>query len=163
MVGSFPSGLRLEAPDHPKAAKPPPAYAAGDLDLVAELEAQIWFDGMDRTPDQVDQAMRKLGARMNRIALANQARTSAQHLGLPLPDTAAPAVERLAELHVPVLVVTGDHDIPYIQAAAAYMLAHLPTAHRATIPDAGHLPNLDHPDRFLEAIVPFLDQVAAKT
>ena len=35
MVGSFPSGLRLEAPDHPKGTEAAAAYAAGDLDLVA--------------------------------------------------------------------------------------------------------------------------------
>ena len=159
MVGSFPSGLRLEAPDHPKEAEAAAAYAAGDLDLVAELEAQIWFDGMDRTPDQVDQAMRKLALDMNRIALANEARLIAQHLGRRLPDTAVPAVARLAELHVPVLVVIGDHDIPYIQAAADYMLAHLPAAQRAVIADAAHLPNMDHPAQFLETISTFLDQV----
>ena len=159
MVGSFPSGFRLATPDHPQAAAAAVASEAGDLDLLAELQAQIWFDGMGRTPDQVDGAMRSLMLAMNRIALTNQARTSAQHLGLPLLDTAAPAVERLAELHVPVLVIIGDHDIPYIQAAAAYMLTHIPTAHRATIPDAGHLPNLDHPDRFMAAIVPFLASI----
>ena len=36
------------------------AHEAGDLDLVAELETQIWFDGMGRTSAQVDQAMRGL-------------------------------------------------------------------------------------------------------
>jgi 3-oxoadipate enol-lactonase len=158
MVGSYPSGLQIEAPDHPKGAEAAAAYAAGDLDLVAELDAQIWFDGMDRTPDQVDQAMRKLALDMNRIALANEAK----HLGRHLPDSVTPAAERLAELHIPVLVVTGDHDIPYIQAAADYMLAHLPGAQRATIADAAHLPNMDHPAQFLETISAFLDQVAAQ-
>ena len=86
MVGSSPSGLRLEAPDHPKGAGAAAAYAAGDLDLVAEADAEIWFDGMDRTPDQVDQAMRKLALDMNRIALANEAK----HLGRHLPDSVTP-------------------------------------------------------------------------
>jgi pimeloyl-ACP methyl ester carboxylesterase len=158
MVGSYPSRLWLETPDHPKVAQAIAANEAGDLDLVAELEAQIWFDGMGRTPQQVDQAMRKLMLDMNRIALANEAK----HLGRRLPDTAAPAAERLAELHIPVLVVTGDQDIPYIQAAADYMVEHIPTAQRAIIADAGHLLNMDHPDQFLRIILPFLDQVAAQ-
>lgn len=163
MVGSFPSGLRIETPDHPQEAAAIAASEAGDLDLLAELEAQIWFDGMGRTPEQVDGAMRSLMLAMNRIALANEARTSAQHLGRPLLDTAAPAVDRLADLHIPVLVVTGDHDIPYIQAAADYMLANIPTAQRATIPDAAHLPNLDHPAEFQAIIAAFLNQVALQT
>ena len=152
MVGSYPSRLRLETPDHPNVAQAIAANEAGDLDLLAELEAQIWFDGMGRTPRQVDQAMRKLMLDMNRIALTNEAR----HLGRRLPDTAVPAAERLAELHIPVLVVTGDQDIPYIQAAADYMVEHIPSVQRAIIADAAHLPNMDHPGRFLEVIAAFL-------
>ena len=104
--------------------------------------------------------MHKLALDMNRIALTNEARLIAQHLGPRLPDTTA---ERLVELPIPVLVVTGDHDIPYIQAAADYMLAHLPAAQRAVIADATHLSNMAHPARFLDAISVLLDQVGAQT
>ena len=48
------------------------AFEAGDLDLVSELETQIWFDGTGRTPEQVNQPMRKLLYEMNRIALAHE-------------------------------------------------------------------------------------------
>jgi pimeloyl-ACP methyl ester carboxylesterase len=118
------------------------ANKAGDLDLAAELEAQIWFDGMGRTPQQVNQAMHKLALDMNRNALANEAR----NLGQRLPDTEVQAATRLDQLRIPVLVVTGDQDIPYIQAAADYMMAHIPAAQRAVIADAAHLPNMDHPE-----------------
>ena len=54
MVGSAPSRLELDVPTPPKFADAEKAFEAGDLDLVAEIETQIWFDGMDRTPEQVD-------------------------------------------------------------------------------------------------------------
>jgi hypothetical protein len=64
----------LDVPDHPATAAAAEAYSAGDLDLIAELEAQIWFDGMGRTAQQVDQSMRQLALEMNRLALAHEAK-----------------------------------------------------------------------------------------
>jgi hypothetical protein len=52
------------------------AFEAGDLDLVAEIETQIWFDGMDRTPEQVNPEMRKLLYEMNRLALSYEVKKS---------------------------------------------------------------------------------------
>jgi pimeloyl-ACP methyl ester carboxylesterase len=60
MVDSGPSGLELDVPESPKHKEAEQAFEAGDLERVAELETQIWFDGLGRTPEQVDQPMRKL-------------------------------------------------------------------------------------------------------
>jgi ribosomal protein S6 len=45
---------------------------------LAEIETQIWFDGVGRTPDQVNQAMRRLAYEMNRQALAHYAKSWAR-------------------------------------------------------------------------------------
>ena len=45
------------------------AEQAGDLDLVNELELQIWVDGQQRTAEQVNPNVRELAREMNRIAL----------------------------------------------------------------------------------------------
>lgn len=60
MVGSAPSGMELDVAAPAKFANAEKAFEAGNLDLVAEIETQIWFDGTGRTSEQVDQAMRKL-------------------------------------------------------------------------------------------------------
>jgi pimeloyl-ACP methyl ester carboxylesterase len=159
MVGSGPSGLKLEVPDHPAAAAAAEAYSAGDLDLIAELEAQIWFDGMGRTAQQVDQSMRQLALEMNRLALAHEAK----QLGKRLPDTEIPAAGRLNELKIPVLVIVGEHDLPYLQAAADYMVENIPSALKVVLPDAAHLPNMDHPDQFQSVVRSFLDEIAAQS
>jgi pimeloyl-ACP methyl ester carboxylesterase len=155
MVDSGPPGLELDVPDPPKFDEAERAYNAGDFDRVAELETQIWFDGMGRSSSQVNQAMRRLVYEMNRNALNHEAK----HLGKRLPDTTQPAVERLDELHVPVLVIVGEHDTPYILAAADYMLEKIPTARKVIFQDAAHLPNMDHPAEFQRILTSFLDKI----
>jgi pimeloyl-ACP methyl ester carboxylesterase len=152
MVGSAPSGLQLEAADHPKGAEAEQANEAGDLDRAAELEAQVWFDGMDRTADQVDSAARQRAVAMNRLALGHAARG----LGTRLPDTATPAAPRLHEIAFPLLVMVGAHDLGYFVAAAEVMAMEVRTARKVVFEDAAHLLNMEHPDRFEREIRSFL-------
>lgn len=153
MVGSGPNGLELDVPTPAKFAEAEKAYEAGDMDLVAEIETQIWFDGTDRTPAQVNQTMRSLAYEMNRKALSHEAR----QLGKRLPDTESLAVDRLTELDMPVLVVVGSHDTPYIRASADHMVEKIASARKVMIEDAAHLPNMDQPDEFRGIVRAFLD------
>jgi pimeloyl-ACP methyl ester carboxylesterase len=153
LVGSGPSGLELDVPQPEKFKEAEEAYYAGDLDRVAEIETQIWFDGMGRTPMQVNPAMRRLAYDMNRIALAHDAKK----LGKLLPNTQLPtAAERLGELQMPVLILAGDQDVPYILAAADYMVERIPYARKVILEDAAHLPNMDHPEAFRRIVTEFL-------
>jgi len=153
MVDSGPPGLELDVPTPDKFEEAEKAYDAGDLDRLAELETQIWFDGTGRTPDQVNQAMRKLLYEMNRNAIAHEAK----QLGKRIPDSDIPAAQRVHELSMPVLVIVGAHDTPYILVAADYMLEKIPSAQKAIIEDAAHLPNMDHPEEFRRVVTEFLD------
>lgn len=156
MVGSGPSGLKLDVSTPAKFADAEKAYDAGDLDLVAEIETQIWFDGTDRTPGQVNQPMRRLARDMNQNALSHEAK----HLGKRLPDTQSPAAGRLAELDIPVLIIVGAHDTPYILAAADYMAENIRSVPKVVLEDAAHLCNMDHPDAFQRTVCCFLDELA---
>lgn len=152
MVGSGPSGLSLDVPDLPLMREAEEAYKARDLDLLTEIEARIWFDGVGRTPQQVNQAMRQLALEMNRLALSHEAKK----LGVRLPDAESPAAERLDEIKVPLLVVVGEHDVAYIQAAADYMVEYIAGARKAVIEDAAHLSNMDQPEEFHVVVEAFL-------
>jgi 2-hydroxy-6-oxonona-2,4-dienedioate hydrolase len=152
MVGSGPSGLELDVPTPDKFSEAEKAYEVGDFDLLAELETQIWFDGTGRTPEQVNPAMRKLAYEMNRNALAHEAKK----LGKCLPNTEVPAFDRLGNLNIPILVIVGAHDTPYILAAADYMKDKIPFARKVQIADAAHLPNMDQPDKFQMIVKDFL-------
>lgn len=64
----------------------------------------------------------------------------------------------LAGFGVPALVIHGQDDqlIPVSEAQAT--AAALPEADLVTVPDAGHLPNLEQPDVFDDAVRGFLEQ-----
>jgi len=157
MVGSGPSGLKLDVPTSAKFAEVEKAFEAGDMDLVSELETQIWFDGTGRTPEQVDQSMRKLLYEMNRLALTHEVK----QLGKRLPNTETPAFDRLSDLKIPVLIVVGEHDTPYILAAADYMIERIPSAQKVIVNDAAHLPNMDHPEEFQTLVTNFLEGLSS--
>ena len=155
MVGSGPSGLELDVPRSAKFDDVEKAFEAGDLDLVSELETQIWFDGTGRTPEQVNPSMRKLLYEMNRQALAHEVK----QLGKRLPNTQTPAFDRLGDLQIPVLIVIGAHDTPYILAAADYMAERIPSSQKVVLEDAAHLPNMDHPEEFQAIVTRFLESL----
>jgi pimeloyl-ACP methyl ester carboxylesterase len=157
LVGSSPSGLGLDVADPPIFQKAEKAYNAKDWDLLAELETKAWFDGMNRTPDQVDQTMRQLAYEMNRTALAHEAKG----LGKRLPNIQPPAGERLNELTLPILAITGANDIPYLLATADYLEQHIPSVRKVIIDNAAHLLNMDQPAEFQHVVTDFLDQLPA--
>ncbi len=155
LLGAGPSGLTLDLPDHPQAAEAVEAYQEGDLERLAELEAQIWFDGMGRSAQAVNQPMRELALAMNRLALAHEVKG----VGTRLPNTASPSAERLDELTIPILVIIGEHDLPYQQAAAEYIAEKAPFARKVVLPDAAHLANMEHPALFQSIVRDFLDEL----
>ena len=65
-------------------------------------------------------------------------------------------IELLPDIKVPSLVVVGADDTPFL-AASDYMAAKIPGARKAVIPAAGHAVNIDQPQAFIDAVLPFLD------
>ena len=61
---------------------------------------------------------------------------------------------------MPVLVIVGAHDTPYILAAADYMLEKIPNARKVMMADAAHMPNMDHPQKFQEIVGTFLESLS---
>ena len=74
----------------------------------------------------------------------------------------ARVIEVLPEIKVPSLVVVGADDTPFL-AASDYMAAKIPGAHKVVIPAAGHAVNIDQPQAFIEAVLPFLDGLPKST
>jgi pimeloyl-ACP methyl ester carboxylesterase len=68
----------------------------------------------------------------------------------------ARVIELLPEIKVPSLVVVGADDTPFL-AASDYMAAKIPGARKVVVPAAGHAVNIDQPQAFIEAVLPFLD------
>src|SRR6201999_4358769 len=74
----------------------------------------------------------------------------------------AKVMEVLPEIKVPPLVVVGADDTPFL-AASDYMAAKIPGARKAVIPAAGHAVNIDQPQAFVDAVLPFLDKLPKET
>jgi pimeloyl-ACP methyl ester carboxylesterase len=154
MVCSAPNGLWLDVPT-PMAALEEALEAAlknNDLDLAAEYGAQIWFDGVGRTPQQVDAVLRAKLIDMHKIALTHQAKALGTHKP---PQNPAPAT-RLSELNLPVLAVVGAQDEPYIHAAGDYMAQHIKGARTVIIENTAHLPSMERPAEFNRILADFL-------
>src|SRR3712207_6625481 len=65
-------------------------------------------------------------------------------------------VDRLPSLRIPTLVVWGARDRVFPESQAREAAAHLPGGSLALIPDCGHMPHVECPDRFLAALDGFL-------
>src|SRR5262249_16028915 len=68
----------------------------------------------------------------------------------------ASVMETLPRIKVPSLVVVGADDTPFL-AASDYMAAKIPGARKVVIPSAGHAVNIDQPQAFIDAVLPFLE------
>jgi pimeloyl-ACP methyl ester carboxylesterase len=73
----------------------------------------------------------------------------------------ARVIESLPDIRVPSLVMVGADDTPFL-AASDYMAAKIPGAQKVVIPAAGHAVNIDQPQAFIEAVLPFLENLDAK-
>jgi pimeloyl-ACP methyl ester carboxylesterase len=73
----------------------------------------------------------------------------------------ARVIESLPGIKVPSLIVVGADDTPFL-AASDYMAAKIPGAQKVVIPAAGHAVNIDQPQAFIDAVLPFLDSLEAK-
>ncbi len=146
---------------NPLQGQPPPqwdelveAYKQGDLKRTAELEAEIWVNGPQRTSDQVDPLIRERVLEMDLIALQNEAAGLGEEQPLE-----PPAAGRLSEIRVPTLVIVGALDQPDEVATADLLVEGIASAKKVVVPDAAHLPNMEHPDQFNRIVLDFLREL----
>jgi pimeloyl-ACP methyl ester carboxylesterase len=155
MVGSAPVGFSYgEWSPSPLDEQMEDAYSKGDLDRVNEIGMCIFVDGRGRTPDQVDPMLRSKIYNMNRIALHNE-----RALGKDIP-LATVATDRLGELTLPVLIVTGNLDEEYIAKAADFMVENISGARKVVMSDTAHLPNMELPQQFNTLVQDFLNSLS---
>ena len=67
-----------------------------------------------------------------------------------------PSYLRLNEIKIPVLILTGEYDIPDVQAHAGVINAGVSNSTRIIIPKSGHLIPLEQPDLFNQTVDDFL-------
>jgi pimeloyl-ACP methyl ester carboxylesterase len=123
----------------------------GDIGGATELNLRMWVDGPRRTAGQVDQAVRERVREMQRHAF-----TVPVPPGFEPRPLSPPAIERLAEVRSPALVVIGDYDIDEKLAMADRLAAEIPGARKAVVHGAAHMVPMERPDDFNRVVLDFL-------
>jgi 3-oxoadipate enol-lactonase len=125
------------------------ALERDDLDAAADLNVATWVVGPDRTDADVDPAVRDAVRRMQRNAFE----VTASWDDVDEVDLDPPALDRLAELTQPTLVLIGGHDLDTSRRAAGRVCAQAPDARRVDWDDVAHLPSMEKPGPFLDLLL----------
>lgn len=126
------------------------AEEAGDWDLAAELDAQIWIDGPGQPSTRVAARVREAFKAMDRELLE-----PGRVYGNRRP-AATPAIAQLGSVRAPTLVVIGDLDTVGTRASAERLAADVPAARLIHIPDVAHIVGMEVPDELAALIVEHL-------
>jgi pimeloyl-ACP methyl ester carboxylesterase len=131
---------------------------AGDVEGAAELAVRVWFDGPQRTPQQVDPALRERALEMNRRAYAIQIPAYADpHQPGPLERLDPPASARLGEVAVPTLVVVPELDQPDILGICDLLADGIPGARKVVMEGVAHFAPMERPAEFNRLLLDHLD------
>ncbi|MEP6763258.1 MAG: alpha/beta hydrolase [Gemmatimonadaceae bacterium] len=71
-------------------------------------------------------------------------------------DAEPPAADRLSELHMPILLMVGGNDTPFIKDVARAISGNAPHVKRVDIPGVGHMLNLEASEQFDREVLSFL-------
>lgn len=94
-----------------------------------------------------------LAPRLRKLVRANARIWVNQDTEEPLSP---PAIERLAHLSAPTLLIVGDKDVPDIQHIATMILEEVPGAKVERVKGSGHMVNLEWPETFNWLVLEFL-------
>jgi 2-hydroxy-6-oxonona-2,4-dienedioate hydrolase len=127
-------------------AKTPPGAAAR-----AWLKAQLLF----AHPQLVPAGWTAEQYRLAQLPGFLEAALAALRAQLDLGGQREVLLDRLPHLQTPTLVVWGALDRVFPPSQAQDALARLPKGTLALIPDCGHMPHVERPDRFVAALEEF--------
>jgi 3-oxoadipate enol-lactonase len=156
-VGAGLSGYEGDDPEELKAkfAEMEEAFKSGDIARSVEISLQIWTDGPNRTPEQVDAQVRE---RVKAMTTRNYKRGDDEEVEPQHMEP--PAAGRLSEIHVPTLVIVGGEDVEIILEIADKLEKDIPGAKKVVIPGTAHHLNMEKPEEFNRVVVEFLEQVS---
>lgn len=121
------------------------ALEMGDLTAAAEANARWWVDGPRRPPGSVGANVRQRVVDMQR-----QAFELTQHWDDDEDIELDPGpLERLTEIAVPVLVLSGGLDIDAILDAADRVMDGVRDGRAVRWDDTAHVPSMERPDDFV--------------
>ena len=127
------------------------ALERGDLTTATEINLRLWVDGPKRTSEQVNADVRERVRVMQHRAFTVPLPASVKEISL-MP----PAITRLAEIHIPTLIIVGDYDIPSKLIIAELLATEISDAKKVVIPGVAHMVNMEQPEVFNRIVLAFL-------
>jgi len=127
---------------------------ARDWEGITDWETAYWADGPGQPKDRVDPTVR---ARVHDWILTNY--QAEKEEGKP-QTLNPPAVGRLSELRMPLLVMVGTLDEPGTMESMHHLAREVPGARLEVFDGAAHMVNLEQPERFNSVLRGFLDGAA---
>jgi 3-oxoadipate enol-lactonase len=120
--------------------------AEGGLNAVVDVTIPTWFppESLEANP-----------ALLKRVATMIGRTTIDGYVGATQALEELDLFDRLPSISSPCLLLVGDKDGPH-PGEMAKMKEQIVHSNLITITGAGHLPNLDQPEQFMSAIIPFL-------
>ena len=121
------------------------AYEVRDQAELNRLETWLWLDGPAQDEGRVGGAARELALDMNAVIIRN---------GVP-EDTGASGVDawsRLAEIRLPVTVMCGDLDVPFVVDRCRKVADLIPGARHHVLAAMAHQPYLESASTVAELI-----------
>jgi 3-oxoadipate enol-lactonase len=153
---SVASGVGGFAPQLPEGTATAPweemerLWASKDWAPLAELETKVWVDGWGQPPTRVNADVRR---KVHDWILSSYRAEKPEGKSQPLDP---PAVQRLAEVRAPTLVMIGDVDEPGGVAAGRHLASSVAAARLVEFHDVAHMIQLEEPDRFNALVLEFL-------
>jgi pimeloyl-ACP methyl ester carboxylesterase len=106
--------------------------------------------GLETLSDRSEEMRRAIREHRSAQSLAHAAR------GM-LAQSDSRVIDHLPNIDVPTLIIVGDRDEPFL-APSRYMASKIPGARLEVIEGAGHHPEIEQSERFVERVVAFLEE-----
>lgn len=129
------------------------AFQNNDSENAIEYMLKTWTDGPTRSPQQMNKEIREKVKIMLKNTYVNWNSSVKQKRLSP------PAIDRLAEIKVPVLTIYGDIDVQGIKELADKITKDIPGAKKSIIKNAAHMVNMEFPNEFNETVEKFLNEL----
>lgn len=126
-----------------------------DTEGYVETFLRLWVDGPRRAPHEVDPSVRERCREMAMHTALAHARPDPV-----FPGKAAGTWDRLADIEAPLLGIVGELDCDDIHEMVGRVVSGVPNGALQVFEGAGHMVNLEQPQRFTATVRRFLDQLS---
>jgi 3-oxoadipate enol-lactonase len=129
------------------------AFEDGNDTIEAAKEfTRVWAEGIYRSGDSLQAPVSKYVYHTTLAHLRNHGATT-----WPRFQERLKAIYSLSAIHVPVLIINGDKDLPIITATSQYLEKHIPGSKHVVMKDVAHMLNMEKPDELNNLMLDFLN------